>query len=154
MIEQQGSKLVFTFPTPDSATTFAAFLATLLQPSPSEAPASDVVSVPPSELSPEIMPAADPDQIQDSPEHAPFRSRRTILTPERQDQLFNQRQSGQTAHDRLLRAQTTLRDGVLPFSRPGQAPRLERVCCRSGHHFLGRSDHPCTKGTTHADRST
>jgi hypothetical protein len=123
MIEQQGSKLTLTFPSKASATTFAAFLATLLQPSPSEAPASDVVSVPPSELSPEIMPAAGQGPILDSPEPVSFRSRRIVLTPERQDQLFNQRQSGQTAHDRLLRAQTTLRDGVLPFSRPGQAPQ-------------------------------
>ena len=123
MIEQQGSKLVLNFPTPDSATTFAAFLATLLQLSPFEAPASDVASVPPSGLSPEIMPAEAPDLIQASPERVPFRSRRIVLTPERQDQIFNQRQSGQTARDRLLRAQTVLRDGVLPFSRPGQAPQ-------------------------------
>ena len=63
----------------------------------------------------------DQGQIQDSPVLA--RSRHTVLTEERMDQIAQQRASGQSASRRLLRAQTALRDGVLPFSKPGQAPQ-------------------------------
>ena len=104
MIEQNQNKLVLTFPTTESATTFAAFLQSLFN-QPVE------ISEQPFDRS-----QASP---QDSPE--PNRSRHVVLTPERQEQLFNQRQEGMTTHQRLLRAQTTLRDGVLPFSKPGQA---------------------------------
>ena len=119
MIEQQSNKLILTFPTPDSATIFANFLQSLLtvtaspQPSPS---GESVNSGPLSEPRPESAPAAD------SPAPELFRPRHVVLTPERQDQIFNQRQSGQSVHQRLLRAQTTLRDGVLPFRRVDQPP--------------------------------
>src|SRR6185437_6880983 len=112
MIEQQNNKLTITFPTADSATTFATFLATLLQPSPAPA-----ISVPLSEPSqPSNL------EIQDSLEPELSRSRHTVLTPERQDQLASQREQGLTAHQRLLRAQTTLRDGALPFRKLSSTP--------------------------------
>jgi hypothetical protein len=116
MIEQQSNKLVLTFPTPDSATTFAVFLQSLLTvtASPQPSPSALATSEPVLESHQESAPGAD--------FPAPVRSRHVVLTPERQDRIFNQRQSGQSAHQRLLRAQTTLRDGVLPFSRPGQPP--------------------------------
>jgi len=114
MLEQNGQILTLTFPTVDSATTFAAFLATLLQSTNSPAPA---ISSPPSGQLPD--PAQPP--IQDSLE--PRRSRHTVLTEERMDQIANQRAQGLTTHQRLLRAQSTLRDGVLPFSKPGQVPQ-------------------------------
>ena len=98
MIEQQ-EQLILTFPTEASATTFAAFLATLLQ-TPNQSATPD--------------PASDVSSGQ--------RSRHTVLTDDRLEALFNQRQQGQTAHQRVLRAQTTLRDGVLPFSKPGEMP--------------------------------
>ena len=118
MIEQDLNKLILTFPTPDSATTFAAFLQSLLQ-------ASQVVLVPSSPPSGQL-PVLAVDSLSPSPMETedflePRRSRHTVLTEERQEQLFNQRQQGQTQRQRLLRAQTTLRDGVLPFSRPDQA---------------------------------
>ena len=97
MIEQHNNQLILTFPTEASATTFAAFLATLLQnPNATPDPALDVSSG--------------------------QRSQHTVLTDDRLEALFNQRQQGQTAHQRVLRAQTTLRDGVLPFSKPGEMP--------------------------------
>ena len=100
MIEQHSNQLILTFPTEASATTFAAFLATLLQtPNATPDPASVVSSEPLS-----------------------GRSQHTVLTDDRLEALFNQRQQGQTAHQRVLRAQTTLRDGVLPFSKPGEMP--------------------------------
>lgn len=106
MIEQNQNKLTLTFPTVESATTFAVFLGSLLQTSqPNESsvhPSEDQQSLP------------TPDSLE------PSRSRHVVLTPERQEQLFNQRQQGQSTRQRLLRAQTTLRDGVLPFSKPGQ----------------------------------
>ena len=125
MIEQQDRKLILTFPTPDSATTFATFLQSLFQISQPGA----AISSPPFESSPEIKSALDqpptqgslepePSLLPDQPQRLPH----TVLTPERQDAIANQRANGLTTHQRLLRAQTTLRDGVLPFSRPGQAP--------------------------------
>jgi hypothetical protein len=108
MIEQNYNKLTLTFPSEASATTFAAFLQSLLQPSPAPG-----IFEPPSGQPLETQP--------DSQEQTS--SRRTVLTPERQEALFNQRQNGQSAHQRILRAQTTLKDGVLPFSKPGQAPQ-------------------------------
>ena len=108
MIEQQGTQLLISFPTSEEAQTFARVLDLLfkMQISPHE----PAISGPPSE-SPQP----------DSPE--PVRSHRVLLTPERQEQLFNQRQQGQSARQRIQNAQTTLRDGVLPFSKPGEAPR-------------------------------
>ena len=131
MIEQQANRITLTFPTPDSATTFATFLQSLLtvtaspqlsQPGaaisspPFESPLGIKLAPgqPPTQGSPELKPSLLPDQPQRLPH--------TVLTPERQDAIANQRANGLTTHQRLLRAQTTLRDGVLPFSRPGQAP--------------------------------
>jgi hypothetical protein len=105
MIEQQGSLLQISFPSPEAARAFHLFLQSLLTNQ-----SAPVISEPPSES-----------PLQDSP--APVRSQHVVLTPERQEQLFNQRQNGQTAHQRILNAQTTLRDGVLPFSKPGEAPQ-------------------------------
>jgi len=101
MIEQNNSSLTISFQSPEAATAFAQFLQTLLVPG---------TYAPPSE-SPQL----------DSP--APNYSRHVLLTPERQEQLFNQRQNGLTARQRIQNAQTTLRDGVLPFSKPGEVPR-------------------------------
>ena len=108
MIEQHDSSLTISFPSPEAAKAFHLFLQSLLAPATSE---------PPSEKLPESPPEV---PTPDSPE--PGRSRHAVLTEERQEQLFNQRQAGQTQHQRQLRAQTTLRDGVLPFSKPGQTP--------------------------------
>jgi len=134
MIEQNLNKLILTFPTADSATTFAVFLQSLLTVSASPLRSPDPQQS--SQFAPGIFePPFEP--FQEAPSSAlslplppstpvspePRRSRHTVLTPERQEQLFNQRQSGQTAHDRLLRAQSTLRDGVLPFSKPGAQPQ-------------------------------
>ena len=125
MIEQQDRKLILTFPTPDSATTFATFLQSLFQIS----QPGTAISSPPFESSPEIKSALDQPPTQGSPEPEPSllpdqpqRLPHTVLTPERQDAIANQRSQGLTTHQRLLRAQTTLRDGVLPFSRPGEQP--------------------------------
>ena len=114
MIAQHDNQLVLTFPSAASATTFALFLQSLLSPQGQE------ISSP---LSEPLLP-----EIPASPERAPspvdlFRSRHTVLTPERQDQLAEQRANGMTERQRLLRAQTTLRDGVLPFSKPGEVPK-------------------------------
>lgn len=109
MIEQQQNRLTLTFPTEESATTFAAFLRSLFSPAALE------TSEPPFGLPPEPQPQT-PDSL------APARSRRTVLTDDRLEQLSQQRAQGLTAHQRLLRAQATLRDGVLPFSKPGQVP--------------------------------
>jgi hypothetical protein len=114
MIEQDHNKLILTFPSEASATTFAAFLRSLLNP-------ESATSAPPSGLFPDNHPPVSQEQ-ELSPAQL-FRSRHTVLTPERQDQIFNQRQAGQGAHQRFLRAQTTLRDGALPFSKPGQTPQ-------------------------------
>ena len=125
MIEQQANKITLTFPTPDSATTFAAFLQSLFQISPLDPaissppfesfPETKSVPVqPPTLASLELVPSLLPDQPQCLPH--------TVLTSERQDAIANQRSQGLTTHQRLLRAQTTLRDGVLSFSRPGEQP--------------------------------
>lgn len=97
-------------PSPEAARAFAQFLTTLTD---LRGPDN---SVPPSDLPPQntqVIPA--------SPEQN--RSRHVLLTDERLEQLSHQRTSGQTSHQRLLRAQATLRDGTLPFSKPGQAPQ-------------------------------
>ena len=126
MIEQRENQLLISFPDEPSATAFGQFLSVFFRPVPPTGPLAmgdpfaPVTSVLPSELSPDPVDQSAP-SIPDSP--ALGRSRHVVLTPERQDQLFNQRQSGQSAHQRLLRAQTTLRDGVLPFSRPGETPQ-------------------------------
>ena len=133
MIEQRENQLLISFPDEPSATAFGQFLSVFFRPvpptgplatgdpfAPAAGPGSAAISVPPSEPSPDPVDQSAP-SIPDSP--ALGRSRHVVLTPERQDQLFNQRQSGQSAHQRLLRAQTTLRDGVLPFSRPGETPQ-------------------------------
>ena len=102
MIEQQNNLLLISFPSPEAARAFHLFLQSLLA---SSAPPFD-----PSPVSPQVSPE-------------PGRSRHVLLTPEREEQIFNQRQSHQTASQRILRAQVTLRDGVLPFSKPGQTPQ-------------------------------
>jgi hypothetical protein len=112
MIEQNNSSLTISFPTPEAARAFAQFLTTLVnlqEPASSGQPSGPGLLIPPLESS-----------IPDFQGQA--RSQHVVLTEERQEQLFNQRQNGQSAHSRLLRAQTTLRDGVLPFSKPGQTP--------------------------------
>ena len=114
MIEQHNNQLVVTLPTSEAAAAFSQFLATLFQPHAPSGGAGN--SEPLSAQSPAGGSASQP-----SPP-PPFRSRHTVLTPERQDAIANQRASGQSANQRLLRAQTTLRDGVLPFSRPGSPP--------------------------------
>ncbi len=108
MIEQQANQLVLTLPSPEAAQTFAQFLRSLLGSGTSE---------PVSESS--LGAAEAPSQ----PASQPSRSRHAVLTPERQEALYNQRAEGRTSRQRLLRAQTTLRDGVLPFSRPGDQPQ-------------------------------
>ena len=99
MIEQRENQLVLSFPTPEAARAFAQFLTTLVSQSALEVPASVASSDPPSEHQ---------------------RSNHVLLTDDRLEQLSNQRAQGLTAHQRLLRAQSTLRDGVLPFSKPEQ----------------------------------
>jgi hypothetical protein len=113
MIEQRENQLLLFFPTPEAARVFAQFLTTLTGFREPE------ISVPLFDQSQESVNQSMP--IQDSPE--PAHSRHTVLTDERLEQLSRQREQGQTRHQRLLRAQTTLRDGVLPFSRPGEAPQ-------------------------------
>jgi hypothetical protein len=122
MIEQSGNKLILTFPTADSATTFANFLQSLFRISPLD-PAISSPPFEPSLESPGEIPVLDSPELESSlfPDQ-PQRLPHTVLTPERQDAIASQRANGLTTHQRLLRAQTTLRDGVLPFSRPGQAP--------------------------------
>lgn len=107
MIEQKDNQIILTFPTADSATTFAAFLSSLFQVSGQPVPGN---SEPPSTSQ----------SIQDSP--VPERSHHVVLTPEREEALFNQRQQGQTARQRVLRTQTTLRDGTLPFRALDEPP--------------------------------
>ena len=117
MIEQHENQLLLSFPTPETARAFAQFLTTLVNlrgPETSE-PLSG--PSPALESSGAVQP---PSPIPDSLEHA--RSRHTVLTEERQAQLAAQREQGLTAHQRQLRAQTTLRDGVLPFKQLDQAP--------------------------------
>jgi hypothetical protein len=98
MIEQRENQLVLSFPTPEAARVFAQFLTSQSQP-----------------LAPETSePPSEPSQQ---------RSHHVLLTDDRLEQLSNQRAQGLTAHQRLLRAQSSLRDGVLPFSKPGQAPQ-------------------------------
>jgi len=132
MIEQRENKLILTFPTADSATTFAVFLESLVRPSqPSSNQPSQQgpeIFAPPSGQSPESSNLPPSEQATFSvpvtpafPE--PARSRRVVLTPERQDQLSAQREAGLTSHQRQLRAQTTLRDGTLPFRALQQPPQ-------------------------------
>ena len=137
MIEQRENQLLISFPTVEAASQALRWMEVAVLPwlplvSQSASPVglgSAATSSQPSEPSQETKPAPDPGPTEPLPppipaslEPEPSRSRHVVLTPERQDQLYQQRQSGQTAHQRLLRAQTTLRDGVLPFSRPGQPP--------------------------------
>jgi hypothetical protein len=110
MIEQHDSSLTISFPSPEAAAAFKGYLETLIA----------LVKVVPSLLAPDSsVPPSENPQL-DSP--APTRSQHVVLTPERQEQLFNQRQNGQSTRQRIQNAQTTLRDGVLPFSRPGETP--------------------------------
>jgi len=99
MIEQQNNLLLISFPTPEAAASFKELLEALLRLTNQSAPAS---SEPPSDQSPH--------------------SRHTVLTDERLAQLSNQREQGQTRHQRLLKAQTTLRDGTLPFKQLSTVP--------------------------------
>ena len=104
MIEQNNNSLTISFPSPEAARAFHLFLQSLLQ-----GPGS---SEPPSAL----LPPSPQDSLE------PRRSQHVVLTEERQEQLFNQRAQGLSARQRIQNAQTTLRDGVLPFSKPGEAP--------------------------------
>ena len=124
MIEQHNNQITLTFPTEASATTFAAFLATLLQ-------------------NPNQSATPDPASAVSSGQ----RSQHTVLTDDRLEALFNQRRQGQTAHQRVLRAQTTLRDGVLPFSKPGEMPAPSgqpspRQKAQQEGTFADGEDHP------------
>jgi hypothetical protein len=111
MIEQRENQLVMTFPSAEAAQAFHLFLQSLLAP---REPGT-------SALSSELLQGTDPPPP--PPSSDPPRSCHTVLTPERQDALAQQRELGLTSRQRLLRAQTTLRDGTLPFSRPtGQPP--------------------------------
>jgi hypothetical protein len=112
MIEQHDNQLVLTFPSPETAGAFAQFLQVLLQ------LAVPVISLLPSAPSPDLAPQS---PTPASPE--PARSRHTVLTDERLEALSNQRAQGMTAHQRLLRAQATLRDGVLPFRKLPSQPQ-------------------------------
>ena len=105
MIEQQGTQLLISFPTEQAAASFKGYLETLLA-------LTALLQTPNPNAAPD--PASDVSSGQ--------RSQHTVLTDDRLEALFNQRQQGQTAHQRVLRAQTTLRDGVLPFSKPGEMP--------------------------------
>lgn len=100
MIEQKENQLLLTFPSPEAAAAFAQYLSTLTQPPPLSA----------SEPSPPSASSPPADPLDSLP-----RSRHILLTPDRQEAIFNQRAAGMTTHQRLLRAQTTLRDGELPF---------------------------------------
>jgi len=101
MIEQRDSQLILTFPSEESAAAFAQFLQSLLA-SATSAPSSESPLV--TDPLPSPLPSTDLSH-----------SRHTVLTPERQDALSRQRELGLTSRQRLLRAQTTLTDGVLPF---------------------------------------
>ena len=105
MIEQQNNLLLIFFPTPEAAASFKAYLEIAILPwLPANQPPVPVTSEPPSDQS-------------------PAKSRHTVLTDERLEALSNQRLNGMSSRQRLLRAQNTLRDGVLPFSKPGQPPQ-------------------------------
>jgi hypothetical protein len=103
MIEQRENQLVMTFPSAEAAQAFHLFLQSLLAP---REPGT-------SALSSELLQGTDPPPP--PPSSDPPHSRHTVLTPERQDALSRQRELGLTSRQRLLRAQTTLTDGVLPF---------------------------------------
>jgi hypothetical protein len=122
MIEQRDNQLVMTFANEQQAISFKNYLETLmalvkvanlLEPGTS-APSSELLQG--SSQQPPSPPTAPP--LPSDPPH----SRHTVLTPERQDALARQRELGLTSRQRLLRAQTTLRDGTLPFSRPTDQP--------------------------------
>jgi len=104
MIEQNQNQLIMTFPTEQAATDFKTWMQMAALP---WLPLNLPVESPPSEPSPEMG----------------GKSRHVMLTPERQDQLTQQRLQGQTAHQRLVKAQTMLRDGTLPFKQLPEAPQ-------------------------------
>ena len=107
MIEQQGTQLLISFPTPEAAAQAKRWMETAV------VPWLPMISQTPNQsATPDLASAVSSGQ----------RSQHTVLTDDRLEALFNQRQQGQTAHQRVLRAQTTLRDGVLPFSKPGEMP--------------------------------
>jgi hypothetical protein len=113
MIEQRENQLVLSFPTPEAARAFAQFLTTLTD---LREPDN---SVPPSGQSPE---SASQPSTPDSPAPEPSQSRRVLLTDERLAELSAARESGSTRHQRIVRAQTMLRDGTLPFKQLSTAP--------------------------------
>lgn len=112
MIEQQDEKLILTFPSAELARLAFRCIETalgmwsMLRAS-TEAPKSAPGSAPPSEP---------------SPPSESSKPRHLVLTPERQDGIFNERTQGMTAHQRMLRAQATLRDGAMPFRQLASAP--------------------------------
>jgi len=116
MIEQQNNLLLISFSSPEAAAQAKMWMEIAVVPWLSMVSQTGASSEPPSDQS--HFPLPSPTETKDSLE--PSRSRHVVLTEERQEQLFNQQQQGMTAHQRVLRAQTTLRDGVLPFSKPGQ----------------------------------
>jgi hypothetical protein len=112
MIEQRDNQLLLTFPSPAAARAFAQFLQTVLPVSPAS-PAEAA------EASATYSPVSESGQ-QQGQLHPPspfLPPRHVILTEERQAALSLQRELGQTSRQRQLRAQTTLRDGVLPFRK-------------------------------------
>ena len=114
MIEQLNNQLLISFPTPEAAAQAKRWMEIAVL------PWLPIVSQTPNQ-------SATPDPALDATGPGPVassgqRSQHTVLTDDRLEALFNQRQQGQTAHQRVLRAQTTLRDGVLPFSKPGEMP--------------------------------
>lgn len=117
MIEQQNNLLLISFPSPEAATQAKRWMEVAVLPwLPMVSQPAPDSSVPPS-----VQPQEQQLPTPAFPEQN--RSRHVLLTDERLEQLSHQRTSGQTSHQRLLRAQTTLRDGTLPFSKPGQAPQ-------------------------------
>jgi len=120
MIEQRENQLLISFPSAEAAARAKQWMEAAVVPwLPVISRLETGTSSPPSEPSPEAPPSSPAEPF--SP-LTPPRSRHTVLTEERQAAISLQREAGQTSHQRLLRAQTTLRDGVLPFSRPGQTP--------------------------------
>jgi hypothetical protein len=114
MIEQQNNLLLISFPTPEAAAQAKRWMEVAVLPwLPMVSRPASEISGPPFDPSPPPLPA--------SPE--PVRSRHVVLTDERLEQLSKQRESGQTRHQRLLKAQATLRDGTLPFRVLEQPPQ-------------------------------
>ena len=103
MIEQRGTQLLISFPTEQAASQARQWM--------------EMAVIP---WLPMVSQQQQPPVASSEPPSGQQRSNHVLLTDDRLEQLSNQRAQGLTAHQRLLRAQSTLRDGVLPFSKPGQ----------------------------------